>query len=465
LGDRRRTARLVDLANRMAQHPGGTLPHKLNDPAALLAFYRLCDAKGVTHAAILAPHLRRTFELIATRETEVLIIHDATEFDYTKKRSLKDGLGQIGNGKRRGLIVQNSLAVDSVSREAIGLTGQILHRRAEVPKDETQKQRRGRESRESRLWVQGVASLPRDPKLVDVCDRGADTFEFLECEVNGGRQFVIRSAHNRSIIIGHEPTGQRARLHAHARTLEPLMEFAHEIPARLVEKSPKRRGPKIQVQRPARTAQLQVAAAPVQVRAPSSKNGFHGNQPLTIWVVRVWEKDPPAGEDPVEWILLTNHACPTAEDARLMVYWYTCRWIIEELHKAKKTGCAIEQLQFKSMDRLEPAIALLSVVALTLLQLRQAARTPDAKTRPAHEVIHQDYVEALSYWRHRAVRPDWTVHEFYMALARMGGHQNRKCDGMPGWLTLWRGWTTLKILVQGRYIARMLETRKKCAQK
>ncbi|MBL4883480.1 MAG: IS4 family transposase, partial [Planctomycetaceae bacterium] len=46
-------------------------------------------------------------------------------------------------------------------------------------------------------------------------------------------------------------------------------------------------------------------------------------------------------------------------------------------------------------------------------------------------------------WRYRKDK-DLTIHEFYMALARLGGHQNRKSDHRPGWLILWRGWTKLQ---------------------
>ena len=36
------------------------------------------------------------------------------------------------------------------------------------------------------------------------------------------------------------------------------------------------------------------------------------------------------------------------------------------------------------------------------------------------------WVLLLSKWRHKQERPDWTAREFLMALARLGGHQNRK---------------------------------------
>lgn len=41
-----------------------------------------------------------------------------------------------------------------------------------------------------------------------------------------------------------------------------------------------------------------------------------------------------------------------------------------------------------------------------------------------------------------------TTHEFFMALAKLGGHLNRKSDKPPGWLVLWRGWTKLQPMVE-----------------
>jgi hypothetical protein len=126
--------------------------------------------------------------------------------------------------------------------------------------------------------------------------------------------------------------------------------------------------------------------------------------------------------------------------------------VAEEYHKAQKTGCQIEDMQFTTTDRLEPAIALLSVVAVTLLNLRESARRSDANTRRADTVVSSDYVEVLSLKRYGSVRLDLTVQEFFLALGRLGGHQNRKCDGHPGWLVLWRGWMKLQAMLDG-YLA------------
>lgn len=448
LGDRRRTQRLVRVADALVRHPGGSLPEKLKSPAELEALYHLMKCRTVTHDAVLEPHRGLTLERVAQRSGPTLIIHDATELDFSSRRSLKD-LGQIGNGSRRGYLCHNSLAVDPETREVIGLTGQILHRRPKVRRGEKQAERRKRQSRESRLWLRGTEPLPRAWKLIDVCDRGADTFEFLEHACASGRRFVVRSAYSRSIHTAHDRKAPGDQLHRFARTLPSLVQHTVKVSRRLIEKKPKRKGRKKVVLRPKRDAVVHFSAAPVLVRAPRSKNGEHGNAPLPLWVVRVYEPDPPAGETALEWFLLTNQPLETAGHVKDVVSWYECRWIIEEYHKALKTGCGIENPQFRFETRLHPMIALVSIVALTLLNLRELGRHPQAAKRPARSVLSEEYVQVLSAWRHQQVIPDWTIDEFCKALARLGGHQNRRGDGHPGWLTLWRGWMHLQAMCDG----------------
>lgn len=455
LGDKRRTKRLVKLVDQMCQRPGGTLPQKFREPADLQAFYRLMRRDEVTHEAVLEAHREATLEQIKQRKPPVLILHDTTELDFTAHKSLK-GLAHIGSGTRRGYLAHNSLAVDSKTREAIGLCNQVLHRRAKVSKSETNAQKRKRETRESLLWLKGTEPLPADWQLVDVCDRGADTFEFLEHEVTSGRRFVIRSSYNRRIFVGHgEPEScETGKLHAYARTLPQAGAWTLKVTSKTEVRSPKRKGKKKTVKRKAREANMAVAFAPVQIRPSTKKTGNYGSEPLTVWVLRVWEIDPPKGQERLEWILITNEPVRTFADAFRVVGWYECRWIIEEYHKGMKTGCRIESPQFTTEGRLQPAIAVLSVVTLTLLQLRDASRRADAKTRKATTVINPLYVEVLSQWRHKKIKLDWTVHEFYYALARLGGHQNRKHDHPPGWQVIWEGWKELLPMVTGYDVAK-----------
>lgn len=465
LGDARRSQRLPKLVDEMARHPGGSLPQKLPNPEDLASFYRLCEAEDVTHEAVLAPHRQKTLQVLQSTDQYVLAIHDATELDYSTHHSVKDQLGQIGNGGNRGYIVQNVLVVDPHQGAVVGLANQILHRRVDVPKGEKQSQRRERETRESRLWLQGTRDLPQRSEVVDVCDRGADTFEFLEHEAGSGRSFVIRSAHSRAVQIGHDEGGASGLLHEHARTRPALASCEVAVSQKRVEKKPKRKGKKIVAIRTKRVARLEVSAAPVLVQAPASKNGEHGNAPLALWIVRVWEPSPPAGEDPLEWLLLTNHPVETGADALRIQNWYEWRWTVEELHKAQKTGCHIEGLQFKSTDRLEPAIAVVSVLALTLLALRDACRHPDAARRRASEIISNEYIVVLSLWREGKACPNWTIQQFMWALGRLGGHPGRKKGPPPGWIVLWRGWEKLQLMVDGVRLAMRAEQRKaqRCA--
>jgi hypothetical protein len=449
LGDKRRTKRLVYSADCICRHPGGTLPDKFKSPADLKAFYRMCDCDDVTHAAVLAAHRDKIVEEIEGHRRDILVIHDSTELDYTTHFALQ-GLGQIGNGRHCGYICHNSLAVDPKNREVLGLLSQILHHRPRVAKNETKAQRRERESRESRLWVEGVTPLPGRRQFIDVCDQGADVFEFLAHEFHSSRRFVIRAAYDRVIFIGHDDVGGRSSyLRQYASRLPRLGERTVEVTSKREEKSPKKKGKKRTHLRKARHATICVAAAPVQVRPPGKKRGEYANEPLPLWVIRVWEPNPPRGQERLEWFLLTNQPVATFDQACRVIQWYECRWIVEEYHKALKTGCGIENPQFETEERLQPAIALLSVIALTLLSLRDASRRPDAKTRCVRELISMDYIQVLSIRRRKRVCKNWSVHDFFYALARLGGHQNRKCDKQPGWLVLWRGWTTLQAMVDG----------------
>jgi hypothetical protein len=46
-----------------------------------------------------------------------------------------------------------------------------------------------------------------------------------------------------------------------------------------------------------------------------------------------------------------------------------------------------------------------------------------------------------------------TVKQFVDRVARLGGHLGRKCDGPPGWMSLWRGYQRLTDLLLGQYLA------------
>jgi hypothetical protein len=436
LGDKRLTDRLVFTADRILQQPEGSFPDKLKDPADLDGFYRLMAAESVTHASVLATHCERTREQMRACADVVLVLHDTTVLDYSGLNEIEE-LGQVGDGHGRGYYCHNSLAV-TPGRRVLGLAQQLLHSRRRVPAGETKAQRRLRPDRESLLWKKASAAIPAAPeghRWVDIADRGADITEFLDYEAAAAKHYVVRSQHNRFVEIRFGAAVHRVKLHNHLRTLPHAGTRTVEIPA----------GPG----RAARTATMGVAWTELTILPPRQPCGEERGVPLQVWAIRTWELDPPAGVAPVEWLLLTNVPVHNLADANQRIDWYCCRWVIEEFHKVQKTGCAIENMQFTYADRLQPAIGLMSVVAVWLLQLRDGSRDPERQAEPATQWVPQLWIEVLSCWRHQEVRADWSLLDFFMALARLGGHQNRKQDHPPGWIVLWRGWTQLQAMVLG----------------
>ena len=137
-----------------------------------------------------------------------------------------------------------------------------------------------------------------------------------------------------------------------------------------------------------------------------------------------------------------------------MIGYYELRWLVEEYHKALKTGCRTESPQLKTADRLEAFVGLTSVVAVRLLQLKSIARTnPEV---PAQRVIPSVWLKMLKLARKNLSRVhDLTVGQFYREVAKLGGFLGRKSDGEPGWITIWRGWEKLNVFV---FVASKLKT-------
>lgn len=436
LGDQRLTDRLVQIANRMFEHPGGTLPEQMEAPAELEGLYRFANNPKVKHQKILEPHRQQTWQQVGSEQRTVYVLYDTTELDFSGLKSNRD-LGPIGGGYNRGFLCHNGLAIYADTKECIGLVSQVLALRPKAKKNEKRAESRQRADRESRLWVKGVqqaGSGPAGCKVIDIADRGADTFEFLDYEVNHGRLVLIRSTANRRCFRGHGDMGEEIWLHDALR----------QEPAKI--QRPVAIGAK--PGRAARTAQTSITWLEVQLRAPRQARGEHGQDPLRMWALRVWEENPPQDVEGVEWFLLTNDRVDDAASACEKVAGYESRWVIEEFHKGMKTGVQIETMQFTTGAALEAMIAIRSVVAAWLLQMRDLGRIEGGQERPARRYVPAGWIRMLSRWRYSDER-DLTVREFLLALGRMGGHQNRKHDGMPGWQTLWKGMLHLQAMLEG----------------
>ncbi len=445
LGDQRRTKRLMEVAAKAAENPSASFPQQFASWGDLKAAYRLFDCEHVTFEAIATPHWESTRARSAGR---YLAIGDTTEMDFGIHRQV-EGLAPTGNGGGYGFLLHSALLVSADSEELIGLAGQTIHYRRPAPEQENTTQRLQRE-RESDVWgkvIDLVGLAPEGVEFVHVLDRGADNFEVFCHLYEQQVGWVVRASQLQRKIL--TPEGAEIALQQYLRTLPLAGTYELDLRAR--------------PQQPARTAKLEVRFGRLQMPMPAHRSPYVKRVnpgPITMWVVWVREIDPPKGVDPIEWVLYTSLPVESFADALVVIGYYEKRWLIEEWHKALKTGCQVEARQLKSPERLEAMIGLMSVVAVRLLQLKSLARTDPE--RPVRTVVPRLWIEMLAAARKlsAAVKERLTVYQFYRELAKLGGFLGRKHDGEPGWITLWRGWEKLNSFIRGYQFGQQLGGKK-----
>lgn len=427
LGDVRRTRRLVQFAAQATAAPDSSTPGQTEKWCDLKAAYRLIDNEHVTFAAIAEPHWQQTRRpptgtyLISCDTTEV-------EFGATNQAT---GLGPLGGGFGRGFLLHSGLMIDPATEAVMGMAGQKIRYRKPAPKNESRTLQLARD-RESRVWgelIDQIGSPPDGVRFVDLCDRGGDNFE-VYCKLLLNRHdWVVRARDLHRIVQSQEQE-------------MPLSCFLDSLPlAGTYELSYRSHA------HGSRTAQIEVRFGTLMMPAPRQRSPWLREVGITLMsmnVVEVREVNAPAGVEPLRWVLLTSLPVTTFEEAWQVIEYYEKRPLVEEFHKALKTGCRVEERQYETSERLEAITGLLSVIAVRLLQLRSAAReTPELA---AEKVVPRHWVTVLR--RLRGSRRIVTVREFFRELAGLGGHLLRKGDGEPGWITLWRGFEKLHLAVR-----------------
>lgn len=432
LGDRRRTRRLARVAARVAADPSASIPGQMEGWAEAKAAYRLLDADGVTFEAIAGPHWRRTRTCGPGR---FLVLGDTTEPDFGIRRRVPD-LAPTGNGGGYGFHLHVAPVVGAEDERIIGLAGGRVHYRKPAPVGENTNQRLKRD-RESDVWgdvIDRVGPPGAATRWVHVLDRGADNFD-VYCHCRQQRSdWVVRAG----------------MLHRKVTDSRGVATTAGDLAA----SSPEAGGYSLQLrarpEQPGRRARLIVRFAAMTMPVPWHKSRYVRQvaaTPVPMWLVPVTEVDCPRGVEPIGWVLYTSLPVPGLEEAMRVVSYYERRWLVEEYFKALKSGCRVAERQLKTRARLEAVVALLSVVAVRLLQLKAHARTEPE--RPAAEVVPPRYVSLLKVARGLNRAMPLTVGRFYRELAKLGGFLGRKHDGGPGWITIWWGWDKLQLMMRG----------------
>jgi hypothetical protein len=295
--------------------------------------------------------------------------------------------------------------------------------------------------RESEIWGDVVAKAgtpPQGSKWIHVFDRGGDNFEAMAHAVKNRSDFIIRAAKLQRNVIDEQ--GNKRPLREVLNDAEVIGHYELSL--------------RVRPGQAARVAKIEVSTLRIAFPKPHFQSAFVkdcGLESIPMNVVIVQEIHAPKGVTPIRWILLTSLPIDTFDEVWEVIEFYECRWLIEEYHKVLKTGCAIERHALREASRLEPLMALTSVIGVRLLQLKTITRhNPD---QPAKHRVPNSWLEALKALRPRLKNTTLTVYEFFRELAKLGGFLGRKHDGEPGWQTIWRGYQKLQGILLGMKIA------------
>ena len=189
--------------------------------------------------------------------------------------------------------------------------------------------------------------------------------------------------------------------------------------------------------RTSRTATVEIRAARVVLQAPWRPDRKLPN--IAVNVVLVREIEPPAGEPPVEWLLLTSLPIDDDAQVRSVIQYYASRWMIEVFFKTLKSGCRAEQRLFESLDSFLPCLAVYLIVTWrTLLVCRLGRSCPDLCCEAIFDPAEWQSVYRVVRGQHPPATPP-RLTEMVRLVAQLGGYINRKRDDEPGPQTVWLG--------------------------
>jgi hypothetical protein len=432
-GDQRLTERLQKIGSALGNAPSESIPNACEDWASVKGTYRFCDNENVDPKEILSAHGQALCSRLRDAD-ELLLVSDTTHLTFPSHPS-KEGLGDVGSDEMdlEGAKVHTTIGVFPSTGWMAGILDQqvLLDDRQ---KDETHDPNgRGEPTyleSEREKWIRGdkraSARLPEEVRPIFVHDRGADAFPVhrkIQTEL-AGAGFVIRANQNRCI---EAPSGQESH----------LFDWSKELP----EKGQTT----IRIQqggdRESREAILSIKSGTCRLLPP--KNAPGQRSPVEVNVVRVEETG--REEDPILWVLLTTEPVDEFEKALDVIGYYRARWIIEDWHKALKTGCKIEDRQLETWERMEVLLSICSVIAWKVLQLRELARgdkemSPERFLTEAERAVLEQKHPELGSKGGKA---------YAVAIGKIGGYLDRSSDPPPGWQTLWKGLKKVRTWAEG----------------
>lgn len=437
LGDARRNHRLIRLAARVAQQPGGTIAGVCRSAAERQAAYDLLSNKKVRSQALLQATTASTAGRCAEHEF-VYVPMDGSSLVLTDRAKTKP-LGSIGATRfpTRGLKVVDAVAVAPDGTFNGILDVQFWTRAAAKKKPrKSQKKpsrylRRRKRDTEMKHWSASVESVKQvlethapgvQPWLV--MDREADESKLLRQLGQAGTWFTIRAAQNRVVEWRGKPT----KLFSAVSAAKPIGRRVLQVPR--------------SHSCAARAARVVIRARTLRLMLPTYERGDE-RVALEVGVVEVLEVRN--SSTPIRWVLLTNRPVATLADADRVIDSYRARWRIEEFHRTWKAGgCDAENIHLRSADGIRKWAILLASVAARTEHLKRLARTqPD---EPATCELTEDEIQVLIFAKRRIktsveLVPDGIppIRTAVRWIADLGGWAGHYTKYEPGSTTISRG--------------------------
>lgn len=423
LGDIRLNKRLVSLADSFAKSPSASILQACDSIHLAKAAYRFFDNDAVNDQNIIEPHVSATKKRLLNIKT-VLAVQDTTQLDFSHHPATK-GLGILNDESHQGLFYHPTLLI-TPDKVPIGILHHNVwqrdlkdfgkrHKRKELPISEKESQRWLDSLKKTALLQQEMSDL----HIVNIADREADIFDYFLLSFNLKTDILVRAAWNRCTD-------------APEKYLWEHMENA-PISGNVTITVPRKKG------KPSREATLSIRHSNISLMPPKHRASERLN-PVTVWAVYANEDNPPSGEEPVSWMLITTIPVSSFEEALEKVHWYLVRWQIELFFKVLKSGCRIEQRQFEHAERIKRCLPLYAVIAWRVLYLTmESRRVPDM---PCDALLEPEEWQALYCFVNKTKKPPKTppsLKEATRMIAKLGGFPGRKSDGHPGTATIWKG--------------------------
>lgn len=425
LPDGRLKSRLAKILADLSRSPERSIPAACANWNDTLGIYRFLDNPRVNASAILSGHRAATLERIG-QESLLFITQDTVDLSVSRQFPLE--LGTLV-GKEVDHYHAHVSAAFTAQRVNLGVVKSTCWRREGVLTAEQRRrpERRPLAERESARWLDhyddacAIQAACPHTAVVMLADRESDLhdlFDHAQKQPEPARaDYIVRAKSNRRTVA--------SLLWAEVQQAPVLGTFLVQIG---------RRGNK-----PARQAQVVLRAKLLTLTG--SKN--YCRTPVTVQAVYVREVNPPAGVQPIDWMLITSLNVTTFEEAKAIVEWYSLRWEIEIFFRVLKQGCQIEALRLQTHARMHNALAIYLIIAWRVHVITMLGRAHPAS--PASTVFTDVEWRTIYLMQKKKAPPadPPCLRDTARQLAQLGGFLARKGDGEPGVQAFWIGYQRL----------------------